>query len=131
MMKPNMSSPTRGNPYGRTGAPGKSTEPKPEQPRFTEADAARALGQPPPAPTPQERTLAAAPPPRPQMPNLNALKMRGMQGQGGRPPMAGMNPPGMPPTPPPQAPMPMPQQQAPQPMPDPRLAQLYGQYGIR
>jgi hypothetical protein len=128
MMKPNMSSPTRGNPYGRTGAPGKSTEPKPEQPRFTEADAARALGQPPPAPTPQERTLAAAPPPRPQMPNLNALKMRGMQAQGGQAPGAppamppGMPPQGMPPRPP----MPMPQQP-----PDPRLAQLYGQYGIR
>lgn len=126
MKKTNMSSPTRGNPYGRTGAPGKATEPQHEPPGLDEAGAARALGRPMPAPTPQERTLQAAPPPRPQMPNLDALRMRGMQPPQGQP---GMPPQGMP-----QRPMGTPQgmpPQAPMPAPDPRLQQLYAQYGIR
>jgi hypothetical protein len=128
MKKTNMSSPTRGNPYGRTGAPGKATaeQPKPEPPGLDEAGAARALGRPVPAPSPQERTLQAAPPPRPQMPNLDALKLRGVQqqatqGMQGPPATAGM------------APRPMPQMppQAPQTPPvDPRLAQMYARYGV-
>jgi len=125
MKKTNLSSPTRGNPYGRTGAPGKATaeQPKPEPPGLDEAGAARALGRPMPAPSQQERTLQAAPPPRPQMPNLDALRMRGMQPPPGAPP--GMPPQGMP-----QRPMaqPMPPQAPPV---DPRLAQMYAQYGIR
>lgn len=149
MKKTNVSSPTRGNPYGRTGAPGKATEPQREPPGLDEAGAARALGRPMPAPSPQERTLQAAPPPRPQMPNLDALRMRGtragmqptsvspppMRG-GALPPGAGADPrfaPGpsggvLPPgaaADPRFAPM----QAAP--APDPRLQQLYAQYGIR
>lgn len=138
MAKPKMSSPTRGNPYGKTGAPGKATEKKPppsddREPPMTREEIAqmgqmlgREMGQPQPfAPGGAEQTLRAAPPPRPQTPNLDALKAQQMPQQAGAfplPPRGGAMPPGPP------DPRFAPQQ--PPPMPDPRLQQLYGRYGI-
>lgn len=77
-----LSSPTRGNPYGRTGAPGAATAPQtPQGGTMTNADAYRAVGQPQYAgrQSPQERNLLAAPPPQPQMQNLAQLQARGAQ----------------------------------------------------
>lgn len=64
------------------------------------------------------------------MPNLDALKLRGMAPPQRPPGPAGMMPPGMP-VQRPQAPMAGMPPQAPMPAPDPRLQQLYAQYGIR
>jgi hypothetical protein len=101
--KVNMSSATRGNPYGRTGAPGKATEKKDEaddRDEPTEADGEELKSmmgrrEAPSAPSPAEQRLQMAPPSRPQpMPNLQALQQRQMQMP--RQPMAGGMPPGMP-----------------------------------
>lgn len=100
--KVKVSSPTTGNPYGRTGAPGKveATDSELEQtlgrpvggklpasaatdPRFAPVQQGGALpadaAKDPrfaPMVSPAEQRLRAAPPPKPQTPNLNALKMR-------------------------------------------------------
>lgn len=161
MAKTKMSSATRGNPYGKTGAPGKEAKPKTEDKpddsemsedekgslydmlgRTTERDmgymaAHRGTG----TRAAPERDLQAAPPPRPNMPNLDALRARATQGLSGPPATQGVRTggpvPGAPPMPPPPGMMPpgpppmAPPGAAPRPMPDPRLQQLYAQYGIR
>lgn len=147
MAKTKMSSATRGNPYGKTGAPGKKPTPeKKSDDGEMSADEIKQMGDMlgrEMGPAPQqfrrggpEQTLQQAPPPKPQMPNLDALRARQMP-PGGAPtaPMrGGAMPPGPPDPrfaamqpPPGAAPQPMP----PRPMPDPRLQQLYAQYGIR
>jgi hypothetical protein len=130
MQKVKRSSPTTGNPYGKTGAPGKETEQKPmdkgeeselyrmlgQMPQDNQRalDQARSIGRTGGPMTPAqsaEQNLLAAPAPKPQMPNLNALRLRSMPAM--RPAGSAMPPP--PPAPP----------------PDPRLQALYSQYGIR
>lgn len=70
-----LSSPTRGNPYGRTGAPGAATAPqKPQGGTMTNADAYRAVGQPQYA-----GRSAVAPAPAPQQ-NIAQLQARAAQG---------------------------------------------------
>jgi hypothetical protein len=91
--KPKLSSAVTGNPYGRTGAPGHAAE----------AD------------------LVEAPPPKPQMPNLNALRIRGMAGGQARPPMG----------PPPPPPMQQPGMQPSPFQPNPAMAPIYQRYGVR
>jgi hypothetical protein len=103
--KPKLSSAVTGNPYGRTGAPGHAAE----------AD------------------LVEAPPPKPQMPNLNALRIRGMAGA--RPPMGPPPLQGGAPQMPSQPPMgrPLQPQGAPptQFQPNPAMAPIYQRYGVR